>query len=83
MTIEIKELVIKATVAGGTQTGDGKPVKPEINTQEIVNLCVAEVIKILKREKERSRVNRDGAKRFRDTGKTANTIIGIGREYRF
>lgn len=53
MTVEIKELVIKATVTGQAQTGSEVPAKDGIGDQEIVNQCVAQVLKILQREKER------------------------------
>jgi hypothetical protein len=53
MAVEIKELVIKATVAAQAQTGNGTPAQAGIDGQEIANQCVAEVLKILQREKER------------------------------
>lgn len=51
--IEIKELVIKAKVASEAPAGNETQTEERAGTQGIVNLCVAEVLKILKREKER------------------------------
>jgi hypothetical protein len=51
--IEIKELIIKATVADGAPVENGAPTPGGVDTQKIVNLCVAEVLKVLKRENER------------------------------
>jgi hypothetical protein len=53
MAVEIKELVIKATVAGQSPAGNPVTAKDETRDQEIVNQCVSEVLKILQREKER------------------------------
>lgn len=50
--IEIRELVIKATISDQKAAGvDDRPV--EQNTQDIIRCCVEEVLRILKREKER------------------------------
>ena len=55
MPIEVRELVLKATV---TQ-GDGNRPAPEPNNnsvsskEEIVNICVEKVLSIIKEKKER------------------------------
>lgn len=54
MTIEIKELVIKANVGNAadeqkSETTDGSPVDQE----KIIQTCVEQVMEILRREKER------------------------------
>jgi hypothetical protein len=53
MPVEIRELVIKATVeaqrAPETASGDAR----EQDVEEIVTLCVEQVLEILRREKER------------------------------
>jgi hypothetical protein len=53
MTVEIKELVIKATVTDKMKTGNENQATDRDDTGKMVDLCVAEVLKILKREKER------------------------------
>lgn len=55
MAVEIKELVIKATVdrEADTETTDTNPVEPSVDTHSIVRSCVEQVLNILKREKER------------------------------
>jgi hypothetical protein len=53
MTVEIRELVIKATVSDGKDNKNEVQSGDKVDTQGIVNLCVTEVLKILKREKER------------------------------
>ena len=57
MQIEIRELIIKATVtstgnlerAGGT-SGEGNDVPPN---EELINLCVEKILEILKDKNER------------------------------
>ncbi|MGA1870249.1 MAG: DUF5908 family protein [bacterium] len=56
MAVEIKELIIRATVNSGSHneahTGDN--VRDNVyDTQKIIRACVEQVLKILKREKER------------------------------
>ena len=54
MAVEIKELVFKATINSGEGVAaDPKKADPETDPQALVATCVAEVLKILKREKER------------------------------
>lgn len=53
MAVEIKELIIKTTVTSQTKSGNAAPDNSGISEQEVVNQCVAEVLKILQREKER------------------------------
>lgn len=53
MAVEIKELVIKATVTSQMTAGNPVTDKDGTRDQEIVNQCVSEVLKILQREKER------------------------------
>jgi hypothetical protein len=56
MPIEIRELVIKATVAqeGEGTTGAGRDSSPENSTkEEIINECVEAVLQILKEKHER------------------------------
>lgn len=52
MTVEIKELVIKASITGKSGTAaHGTEQSPD--TDRIVSECVAQVLKILERNKER------------------------------
>ena len=55
MTVEIKELVIRAVVKSEsnneTRAEFGPPV--DVNEQAIVDACVKQVLKILKRKQER------------------------------
>lgn len=59
MPIEIRELVIKATVAeGNTNSGTGTSAAGSSNnnvsaTEEIVNTCVEKILEILKEKNER------------------------------
>jgi hypothetical protein len=54
MTVEIRELVIKTTVTDKTSTGGTEgPTSEKAVAQGLVERCVAEVLQILKREKER------------------------------
>ena len=50
MPIEIKELVIRAVV-DNEERSDGKSVR--LDTNEIVEICVQEVLRVLKRSQER------------------------------
>ncbi len=56
MAIEIRELVIKATIRSGTQSGTEEH-RPEGESSEeqaqMIQTCVEEVLKIIKDEKER------------------------------
>lgn len=52
MTVEIKELVIKATV-NNNSTGSVDTKDSSYDKKEIISDCVEQVLKILKREKER------------------------------
>ncbi len=53
MTVEIRELVIKTTVTDKTPAGNETKGIDRTTTQGLVERCVAEVLQILKREKER------------------------------
>ncbi len=54
MPIEIKELVIKATIDDqGSQSGGGQGGAPASQKQEIVEMCVEQVLEILKEKQER------------------------------
>jgi hypothetical protein len=58
MPIEIKELVIKATVVdgSGSQTaGLSEPgtSRPPLNTEQIVEVCVEQVLSILEQKRDR------------------------------
>jgi len=50
--VEIKELIIKTRIGEKKTTGDENPSIDQ-KTQEIIRCCVEEVLKILKRERER------------------------------
>lgn len=50
--VEIRELVIKATISDQKTAGDEYRTEAR-KTQEIIRCCVEEVLKVLKREKER------------------------------
>lgn len=52
MPVEIKELVIRATVKDSS-TSTGSPGSEKLSTEEIVSLCVEEVLEILRRDQER------------------------------
>ncbi len=52
MTIEIKELVIKASVNRGTAS-DSQSGQAADRKDEIISDCVEQVLKIIQREKER------------------------------
>lgn len=52
MTVEIRELVIKTTVSDKKQAGEN-PTDTKTATRGLIDSCVAEVLKILKREQER------------------------------
>lgn len=51
MPVEIRELIIKATVADNT--GTGVQGSPSYNKEELVAACVEQVMEILKDKKER------------------------------
>jgi hypothetical protein len=56
MAVEIKEVIIRAVISqdntwSGKEKQDGD--NPEINKEALVNACVHEVMRILKRAKER------------------------------
>ena len=59
MPIEIRELIIKATVssgAGNGQSGNGRPAGDNNNvpaSEELVNACVEKILRILKEKNER------------------------------
>ena len=53
MPIEIKELVIRATVETGGADKASAPAKAAEQKQEIVADCVEQVLEILRRERER------------------------------
>ena len=53
MAIEIRELVIKTTVDNQKSTEQQSQSTDKQDNQSIINTCVAEVLKILRREKER------------------------------
>jgi hypothetical protein len=59
MAIEIKELIIKASVgAGGAGAGGGEQAGSTSNnnlspTEELVNTCVEKILEILKEKHER------------------------------
>lgn len=54
MPVEIKELIIRATVSGGSERG--KPSASGMDgecREEIIEACVEQVLKILERSRER------------------------------
>ncbi len=55
MPVEIKELVIRAVVESGERSGSGQRIPPDPAAGEdaIVDACVRQVMKILKKSKER------------------------------
>lgn len=59
MAVEIKELVIKAIIGAGdgpkaeNQALGGRPAWGESEKQELIQACVEQVLKILKKEKNR------------------------------
>ena len=60
MPIEIKELVIKATVVDGSGSGSqaaglSEPgaSRPPLNTEQIVEACVEQVLSILEQKRDR------------------------------
>lgn len=50
--VEIRELVIRTRISEKKTAGD-ESLPADEKTQEIVRSCVEEVLKVLKREKER------------------------------
>lgn len=54
MSVEIKELIIRATVVDGNKTNSPSQALVSSEEQsEIISNCVEQVLKILKRKKER------------------------------
>lgn len=59
MAVEIKELVIKAVIGAGEDAAargpapGGRPAWGEAEKQELIQACVEQVLKILKKEKNR------------------------------
>lgn len=53
MPVEIKELVIRATVNSDAQQGESSVSHDSFNKNDIIRSCVEEVLKILERDKER------------------------------
>ena len=53
MPVEIRELVIKATVGSPRTPESGESESRERELEEIVATCVEQVLEILRREKER------------------------------
>ncbi|MEM1255789.1 MAG: DUF5908 family protein [Cyanobacteria bacterium P01_H01_bin.21] len=56
MPVEIRELILRATIVNGTaQVGqnDGDGGLDDATKEDIIAACTAQVLKILKREKER------------------------------
>ncbi len=52
MTIEIKELIIKASINKENKS-EFQPDEDSVDKQEIISSCVEQVLKILERDKER------------------------------
>ena len=53
MPVEIKELVIRAVVTPEPDTNNNERSSPEERQDAIVEVCVRQVLKILRRMKER------------------------------
>lgn len=54
MPVEIRELILRATVVdSATQCSDSSSQDSEATKQAIIAACTAQVLKILKRKKER------------------------------
>jgi hypothetical protein len=53
MTVEIRELVIKTTVSDNKPADNQSPSGAKTGTRGLIDSCVTEVLKILKREQER------------------------------
>lgn len=57
MPVEIRELVIRAVVAPEVQHSAGQQIPPEVSPTSdqgaIIQACVREVLRILKRQKDR------------------------------
>ncbi len=54
MPVEIRELIIRATVSNGPENGPGPgPRADEDDKEEIIAACVEQVLKILERSRER------------------------------
>jgi hypothetical protein len=52
MPIEIRELILRTTIVDGAQTTP-TTTSGDTNQAEIIAACTAQVLKILKRERER------------------------------
>lgn len=56
MPLEIRELVIKASLSdadSATNSGSARPQQGEASSEAIINACVAKVLEILKENTER------------------------------
>ena len=54
MPVEIRELVIRATIEDGKDKESASPQKKgQMNKQQIVEECVEQVLEILRRDRER------------------------------
>ena len=53
MPVEIRELVIRATVSAPRAAETASSETPDQEREELVTICVEQVLEILRREKER------------------------------
>ena len=53
MPIEIRELVIRAVVDPSQTAGPSDPSAPETDHEALIQACVDETLRILRRERER------------------------------
>ena len=53
MPVEIKELIIRATIINGDDRNPASENVQSSSEEEIIAACVAQVLKILKRKQER------------------------------
>jgi hypothetical protein len=53
MPVEIRELIIRAVVTEADEDEPGRAVQPEIDKETVIEECVQQVLKILKRKEER------------------------------
>lgn len=54
MSVEIKELIIRATIVDGSKTNSpSQTLASSEQQEEIISNCVEQVLKILERKKER------------------------------
>lgn len=53
MPVDIRELVIRATVEAPRTPESAPPDGAEQNTEDVVSTCVEQVLEILRRERER------------------------------